>query len=453
MRGKKDARAALLLARPARLLGWAAGHPILLDDLYAALGSLEACSYVRQHASGQILLIDGWWVPDMDDAAERLRMLLNELLARSLEQGSTYALCRCPENAPALQDALRQLGFAAVEADAEIFCVDMRNPVMLLQDAMLCIKPPHKDAPAVQQAVRETRPRLRMALGAMFPGKLLLCFDTEMLNQAIAQRIEQMNGVQDVPPGVRRLGPYMCVPYGKIFADAIVPNTVTKTLHVEKCYAPDVRSFTIEEYPDYSPLPSQVRALRSFHRPIILVDDLLHKGYRIEKLDRVFRQERIAVDRILVAVMSGYGRDLMRVQGRRAECEYFIPNLHYWVTESLLYPFIGGDSVAGRRQKERMLPSVNMILPYVYPSYFFDVTETSIRNLSKTALENAMQILRALEREHQRSFSAALTIRRLGEALLQPRLPDKGDCMTFDFSLPASTYLEEDLARLDRICR
>ena len=154
----------------------------------------------------------------------------------ALSRGRTYALCRCPENAPALQDALRQLGFAAVEADAEIFCVDMRNPVMLLQDAMLCIKPPHKDAPAVQQAVRETRPRLRMALGAMFPGKLLLCFDTEMLNQAIAQRIEQMNGVQDVPPGVRRLGPYMCVPYGKIFADAIVPNTVTKTLHVEKCY-------------------------------------------------------------------------------------------------------------------------------------------------------------------------------------------------------------------------
>ena len=151
--------------------------------------------------------------------------------------------------------------------------------------------------------------------------------------------------------------------------------------------------------------------------------------------------------------MSGYGRDLMRVQGRRAECEYFIPNLHYWVTESLLYPFIGGDSVAGRRQKERMLPSINMILPYVYPGYFFDVTEGSIRGLSKTALENAMQILHALEREHQRVFSAALTIRRLGEALTQPRLPDKGDCMTFDFSLPASSYLEEDLSRLDRICR
>ncbi len=195
-----------------------------------------------------------------------------------------------------------------------------------------------------------------MALSAMFPGKLLLCFDTELLNQAIAQRIERMNGVQDA----RR----------RPAAGAIYVRALRKNLRGchraqygykdapcrKKCYAPDVRSFTIEEYPDYSPLPGQVRTLRSFHRPIILVDDLLHKGYRIEKLDRVFRQEQLAVDRIVVAVMSGYGRDLMRVQGRCAECEYFIPNLHYWVTESLLYPFIGGDSVAGRKQKRTHAP-------------------------------------------------------------------------------------------------
>lgn len=87
-----------------------------------------------------------------------------------------------------------------------------------------------------------------------------------------------------------------------------------------------------------------------------------------------------------------------------------------------------------------MLPSVNMILPYVYPGYFFDVTEGSIRGLSKTALENAMQILRALEREHQRVFSAALTIRRLGEALTQPRLPRQGRLHDLRF-LPPSLQL------------
>ena len=113
-----------------------------------------------------------------------------------------------------------------------------------------------------------------------------------MLNQAIAQRIERMNGVQDVPEGVWQLGPYMCVPYGKKFLRTpSCPIRSRRRSTWKKCYAPDVRSFTIEEYPDYSPLPGQVRTLRSFHRPIILVDDLLHKGYRIEKLDRVFRQE------------------------------------------------------------------------------------------------------------------------------------------------------------------
>ena len=318
---------------------------------------------------------------------------------------------------------------------------------------MLCIKKPHRDAENVVRAVMQARPKLRRALGQMFPGKLLLCFDSELLNQALVERIEEMNGVQDVSPGQRRLGPYMCVPYGKIFSDEIVPNTVTKTLHVEKTFRPDLSGFEIAEYPGYSPLKNQVRTLKSFQRPILLVDDLIHKGYRIEKLDKVFRAENLTIERIIVAVMSGYGRDLMRVQGRQAECAYFIPNLHYWVTESLLYPFIGGDSMAGRQMREQLLPSINLILPYCYPNYFADVDEASVQMLSRTAIEGALTILRALEQAHQSLFSTGLTIGRLGEALQQPRLPEKGSCMRYDFTLRASDYLEEDLAQIVRICR
>ena len=206
MQKRPGGRAVTLLARPERVLGWTVGHTILLDDLYDALGSLEASSYVRQHASGRILLIGGVETEEGETQSEYLRMLLNELLARSLEWGHTYALCRCQPGQTALSEALRQLGFVPVAGQTDIFYVDMRNPVMLLQDAMLCIKPPHQSAPAVRQAVMQTRPRLRMALNAMFPGKLLLCFDTEMLNQALVEKIERMNGVQDVPAGVRRWG-------------------------------------------------------------------------------------------------------------------------------------------------------------------------------------------------------------------------------------------------------
>ncbi len=434
------------------VLGWAVGHTLQAADLYDVLHSIEAAKYVRRYASGRILMVQEVSSAEQRNT-ERCRVLLNELLARSLEQDHTYALCRCaPEDEP-LRSALDQMGFVPVASCIDIFYVDMRAPVILLQDVLLGLKKPHQDDAEVKAAVMATRPKLRRALLQMFPGKLLLCFDSEMLNQAVMERVERINGVQDVPENVRRLGPYMCVPYGKILANEIVPHTVTKALHAEKRFAPDMCSFEIVEYPGYSPLKNQVRTLKSFHRPVLLVDDLLHKGYRIDKLDRVLREENLETERTIVAVMSGYGQDLMRVQGRKAECEYFIPNLHYWLTESLLYPFIGGDSVSGREIKERMLPSINLVLPYYYPSFLRDVDDQAIRIFSRTAMENALEIMRVLERRHQEIFNTTLTIRRLREALLQPRLPDEGNCMHYNFHLPASAYLEENLTLMQRICR
>ncbi len=245
----------------------------------------------------------------------------------------------------------------------------------------------------------------------------------------------------------------MCVPYGKILADEVVPNTVTKALQVEKRFLPDLRGFEVVEHPGYSSLKTQSRTLRSFGRPVILVDDLLHKGYRIEKLDEVFRETDLTTHRIVVAVMSGYGRDLMQVQGRQVDCEYFIPNLHYWVTESLLYPFIGGDSVGSPLPGGQYLPSINMILPYYYPNYLEDAEDEAIRALSRTALENSCALLRTLEEAHQRVFQTPLTIGHLAEVLHQPRLPDRGRSGKYDLTMAPSAYLEDDLAMLDRIVR
>ena len=447
--------AVTLCARPDTLIGWAMGHTLQSSDLFEALQSLEAAAYVRRHASGRILMIDQVF-SDYDGMpqAEACRLLLNELLARSLECDHTYAICRCTPRQEALRAALGQLGFVPVEGQENLYYVDMRAPIMLLQDVLLRIKKPHHDDPEVQQVVARTRPRLRLALTQMFPGELVLCFDSEQLNQALMERVQQLNGVPEQAAGSgRRLGPYMCVPYGKILADEIVPHTVTKTLHVEKAFRADMSGFDIVEYPGHSPLKTQVRTLKSFRRPVILVDDLLHKGYRIEKLDKIFKEEDLKINKLIVAIMSGYGEDLMRVQNRQVDCEYFIPNLHYWMTESLLYPFIGGDSIGGRMRREHLLPSINLILPYIFPRFLSDAPEQAIRALSGVALRNACEILKVLERRHQKTFNTALSIQRLGEALQRPRLPDKGACMRYDLSMPASVYLEDDLAQLERMFR
>ncbi|MDO4516316.1 MAG: hypothetical protein Q4C76_04165 [Bacillota bacterium] len=450
----RDALGSALFLRPSTLWGWTVGHTLHSADLYEVIGTLEGASFVRQNTSGRILFVDQVCLEcpkDQEPAA--CRMLLNELLARSLERDHTYALCRCQETEGPLAYALEQLGFLPIPGQEDIFCVDMRSPMMLLQDGFLHIKKPYRDSDRVKAVVARIRPRLRSTLAGMFPGKLVLCFDSEMLNQALMERVETLNGVKDVPPGQRRLGPCMCVPYGKILADEIVPNTVTKTLHVEKSFDPDIHSFQVTEYPGYSPLKNQVRTLLSFQRPVILVDDLLHKGHRMEKLDRILKEEGLDIQKIIVAVMSGYGRDLMRLQGRQVDCEYFIPNLHYWMTESLLYPFLGGDSVAGRRVTEGMLPSINLILPYIYPNFLADASDGAIRQLSQVALENACALMKALEQEHQQICSTALSLRRLGEVLQRPRLPDRGGCLGYDVSLPPSACLEDDLIQLRRLHR
>jgi len=449
IRGRKPVAVGLYTRSRDRLLGWACGHTAKLSELFEVVGDIQAASYVRRHTSGRILVLDEVRCEDGDDP-ETCRRLVNELLARSLTSDHTYGLCRLEQPRPAMLEALEQLGFAPIPDQKGLYYVDMRDPVILIQDVYLSIKPPHRDDPAVQAVVEGCRPRLRRSLTGLFPGCLVLTFDAEMLNQALMTKVQAHNKVTDVPPGVRRLGSHMCVPYGQILSDTIVPNTVTKSLHVEKVYNQEISNFTVEEYPGYSSLINQIRTIKSFRRPVLLVDDLLHKGYRIDNLDPLFKAEGVDISCIIVGIMSGRGNDLMELQDRKVDCEYFIPNLHYWFTESGIYPFLGGDSVDGRSKMEQMLPSINMILPYYYPKYIYDATPAGIRGLSRTALENARDILQVLEQQHQRTFNATLTLRRLGEAVHSPRLPDKGKRVIYDLSVPASDYVKDDLALLER---
>ncbi len=425
-----------------RDVAWAWAHTVTISELYNELHDVEVCSAVRRCTSGKLLMLDGCRSEDI-----WVRPLLNELLVRSLSDDHTYALCRCTEEP--LRSTLQQLGFIPVADAPGLYYVDMRAPMVLIQDVQQRIKQPHRSNDAVVQAIIAARPKLRNSLCALYPGKLLLSFDSEYLNQTLLYRVQKHNGVLGISGSY--LGKQMCVPYGKILSDQIVPNTVTKTLHADKTFTPDGARFTIEEYPGYSSLDNQVRTIKAFRRPLLLIDDILHKGNRIARLAPLFAREQVEVNRIIVGICSGRGRDLMRSQGQQVDYEYFIPNLHYWVTESLLYPFLGGDSVSEREAHGRMLPSLNLILPYYYPRHFVGTTDRAIRALSKTALENTLCILKALEHAHQSIFNTALTLGKLGEAVSQPRLPDRGKQLSCDFSVPASAYVRDDLLQLDRI--
>ena len=96
-------------------------------------------------------------------------------------------------------------------------------------------------------------------------------------------------------------------------------------------------------------------------------------------------------------------------------------------------------------------PAVNRIFPYAAPDYSEDCADGSTYQLSLCCLENARDILLALEAEYRTLYARNLTLSRLSEAIILPLCPDRGSCMNYDSNRAASTYLENDLMMLRRM--
>jgi len=444
---------AVALFSGGKTIGFACAH--MLDDFRhrELTGDEQLLTLLRTRLSGKVLKIDCLYTCDEAVVEDAPALLLNELLARGIEHGATYALCFANGDA-ALLNELSRKGFLHAEGPTGAMYVDMRAPMVMLEDALLCVKEPHLRTPSVRSAIMTARERLQNAIAALHPGELLLSFNAELLMQALVLKVQRHNGVLDIPPNVRRLGPNMCVPYGNILSDVVVPNTVTKALHVEKTFTADIRGFSITEYPGYSTLQDQVSMIKSFNRPVILTDDFFHNGVRLERVSTLFKNAGVELSMVVTGVLSGRGKDVMDARGGEIDSVYFVPNLRYWFTESVMYPFFGGDSVAREiKGGSSHLNSINLIYPYKAPDYLRDCEESAVFALSRSSLEGAYEILRALETEHQSAFGRSLTLARLAEALNKPRLVDRGHYLKYDKSVHASSYIKDDLEQIDRLRR
>ena len=437
------------------VLGAASYRCLDSQHLFARLNDAALSAVVRQNAGGRTLLVSGLFVPRGDRQLDFGQLLLTEVLTTALSREYTYALY-CPLEG-AVSGYGRQLaqlqGFVPVQhrEGCDILGVDMRCPIVLSRNVETAIKAPLSTSPRVQDAITEAHRRLQSMLTRLQPGSLVLSLSAGVIYHRLLQRITGRNGVPAEPTNPRVLGPDICVPYGKILRGVAVPNTVTKTLRTDKVYEPDLSSYSIEAYPDYSPLADQVRTIHAFDRPVILVDDMLHDGKRIRRLAPLFAETGTPVDQVLVGYLTGMGRDLMEQLGYSVDAIYYLPNLRLRFVESTLYPFIGGDTV--RRDQPLpggLQPSVNRILPYAAPEYA-GMDDKTAWELSLCCLENARDILLALETEFRALYARNLTLSRLGEAVILPLCPDKGGCMTYDLSRAASTYLEGDIEILKRM--
>ena len=437
-----------------RLLGFLTLRTVNSGSLYEALEDPELADFVRRRTAGKIRLLTSLTVvPGAAGGHDVGQLLMTEALSRAISEDCGYAVWYGPASEDTL-DLLERQGFVRAELPSRqpLLLVDMRSPSVLLQNIPTTLKEPFSSDPAVLKAVKAAHRNMQRALTGLYPGSLILSLNAEVIYHRLVRKIADLNGVRAEPTVPRVLGPKMCVPFGKILRGNAIPNTVTKTIHTDKVFAQDLRSFTIESFPGYAPLESQIRTIHSFRRPVILVDDLLHSGTRINALDPLFRQEGVVIDQVLVGLLSGRGRDLIAAKGLSVDSVYFIPNMESWFVESTMYPFIGGDTVGHDEPSvPGLTPAVNLILPYAFPRFYKNCDREAVFRFSCTCLENARDILLALESTFRERYARNLTLSRLSEAVILPLSPDKGSCMHYDPSLPASVFLQNDLKMLLRM--
>ncbi|MBM7614307.1 nucleotidyl transferase family protein [Alkaliphilus hydrothermalis] len=440
------------------LLAYSIFHWIPSDRIYQEFQDSKITELIRSKSTGRIISLDGFFIKEYAHLRNLYQIILTETLTYCLRKDFSYGIYRNNIDdivSEELMELIRLHGFLpvpTVHEDHPIMAVDLTNPCTLNLDLETVIKEPFRSNGMVKEVIGSTRKNLQEALTKLYPGNLVLSFDRSIIDETLVRKICRENGVPPLPTQPRKLGDLMCVPFGNILNRAIVPNTVTKSLHTEKLFYPYMKGFTIGSYPFYLDLINQVKMIRSFNRPVILVDDLLNKGYRIKALDPLFKTQGVNVQKTIVGILSGRGKELMEIQNREVECAYFMPKLNLWFNENLMYPFIGGDTLwRGVYPEENLLPSINLILPYTSPYYIRGVSNHLIHNLSEVSIRNSIEILRVLEIEYQKVNERKLTLASLNEVFLYPRCPDHGENIYYDLSLSPSHYLKNDLELLNRL--
>ncbi|QHI71275.1 nicotinate-nicotinamide nucleotide adenylyltransferase [Aminipila terrae] len=443
-----------------KVLGVVLFHELDTVNLYNEFNNSEVASYIREHSSGKIIVLGAAIISKNNIIDDLEQILLTETIADCLQKGFTYAVynpvfSRTELNNKKLEEVMKRQGFFKIIGNLQnlsVYFVDMKSPIILFENMEMRIKGPFNKNAKVLQVLKQAHINMQTALTQVYKGSLVLSFDSAIMHHKLVDMITELNGVPRESTKIRKLGPFMCVPFGKILDGKAVPNTVTKTLHTEKTFDTKIKSFKIKEFPNYTTLENQIGTIDSFDRPILLVDDLLHKGHRLKELDPIFKQTNLKIEKIIVGVLSGRGKDLMAIQGRDVNCAYFIPNLRTWFIDDAMYPFLGGDSVEREYSFiANLLPSVNLILPYVLPAFLAGENRKEVFKLSLTCLKSAKKILQVLEEEYQLAFEKNLTLSRLGEVINSPRFPDKGYCVKYDENLAPSVYISNDIEKLMRL--
>ena len=441
------------------IIAYAAVHPVGTRNLLKEFNDADTTARIRAAADGSIASIGFLYADEKSGIANISQIMITEVLTELIAHDYAYAVYHPVDEAgynEALLKSLKLQGFvniAAPGAARPLYAVNMKSPVVIFRDAETVLKNPFNKDPRVQKAFARAHYHLLNALNRIYPGKLLLSFNTSAIHNKIIRKMARINAASPADNRLGKRGPYMCVPFGKALSNVSVLNTVTKALHIDKYFNRAIKGFTMYQSHNYASVNNQVKTIKSFNMPVILIDDLLHKGHRMKMLIPYLEKNQVEVKEVLAGVMTGQAMDLMAEKNLTVECAYFLPTLEVWMNERDCYPFIGGDGIdnAHNYSGYDSNPAINFVLPYVNPAFIGGNDSQAIYLYSLTCLQNASYLMRTLQEVYQEKFERHLTLKRLGEVFTYPRIPDIDVGVKFDENMDPVRFIENDIERLVRL--
>jgi hypothetical protein len=439
-----------------KIIGFTIFHWIRQNSLYTMFKDEQLTEYIRSKATGRITAIDMIFGTEFDSEIDLTQVLLSQTLSFAISRDYNYCIYKpvqSSQHSIEIEECLQRQGFEQA-LESGVYTVSLNQPIALFFDLLKHVKEPFRSDPLVLESIKNNRKNLQIALTKLYPGELVLPLDSAMIHHSLIKKICAANEVSTTPTKPRELGKSMCVPFGSILESEMIPNTVTKSIHTDKTFENNGKDYFVGPYPKYMNLDNQVKMIKSFDRDVILVDDLLNKGYRIKSLEPILKKHDIKVERLIVGLLSGRGMELMDRQGIKVDYVHFIPNMKLWFNESDLYPFIGGHTMNRDLNKDiNILKSTNFVLPYNYPKFIKNTSHRAIANLSKVSIQNALDIMITLEKAYQQSYNKALCVSLLRDVFKSPRIPDRGENIDYNMGRKPSYYLENDLMQLTKISR
>ncbi|PID79988.1 MAG: hypothetical protein CSB19_01310 [Clostridiales bacterium] len=377
-----------------------------------------------------------------------LLMIHSEVIVDAINRGYDYSVYRlsAAKLSRVVKAGLSLSGYREIDSLA-IMLTSIKAPVAIMLDAQSMLKRAYRQDRDIRSVLTNSRMALLKALVERYHDTVILTFDRAMLYDKINDIVLRENA----PDRQSAYGPNLCVPYGDIYNRWLLPRAVTKALHTERVYDIGLNFFNVKASPNYPPVEAQVEVIKAFNMPLLLVDDLVDKGLRLQALERHFKAMQVPVAGLVVGIMSGLGKVRAEKKGYRILAGYYLPNMTAWYSESHLYPFIGGDAYySGDDLASNILPSVNKIMPYMCSRNGATSGKGAI-DFSMSCLHQGLSIIEKIEQKYHDAYRRPLTINRLNEVFVTPRVPYYGKKMQINHSSLPSDIIKNDVIRLEQI--